>query len=118
MRFVVIFLGLVFFAAPSVSVAQTAGAPCQISELGSTRMSTNQEDILACLKSGAGYVWKSFVDGGRPVRGTVCGLYIQDGGAVSGPCQGHNPNVSCPPGFIRVRGGTSDPDVVAFCYYP
>ena len=66
-----------FFAAPAF--AQVVGTACPANALGTTQMSSDQTSIVACLREGAGFVWKA-MSGGKP-NCRVCLQFVDKGGS-------------------------------------
>jgi hypothetical protein len=63
----VIVLAFALSIAPLAARAALVGTPCDAAQLGMTKMDTDQESIIACLKEGSTYQWKSNIgdSGGR-----------------------------------------------------
>lgn len=64
---IVIGLMLTFLAVPFAARAQMPGQPCQMAQVGTTRMADNHQSIIACLETGEKEnpaIWKSTIGGG------------------------------------------------------
>lgn len=116
-------VGLVLSALPAQAVTPAptpqVNTACDGITVGTTKMDTDQKNIIACLKTDVGtQVWKSMSSSSdSSPKGTLCGFAVQAGLNVfssMSPCNGQNivgpgGGLSCPPGYSPIFSGA------AFC---
>ncbi len=98
-RFALVFLMSLLFSAPVWAAMQ--GRPCGRSDVGRTEKSDDEQNIIACLKSGESQIWKSMYSNQNAYGGFyIPANKVEYGCTLANPITG---SCDCPRDWPRVN---------------